>query len=162
MEEKSKISAKNKFTLYLESKNLRKTPERFAILEKIFSLNEHFDVETLHGILEKDSYHVSRATVYNTMGLLIDCGLVRRHNFDNQQPKYEKVGVTSPNHHHLVCTECGKVKEVKDLEFSAYMNARKYTAFTTSYFQLYVYGICNNCARKKKRVLKTKTNKTTK
>lgn len=157
IEDKSKITARNKFTLYLESLNLRKTPERFAILDKIFSINDHFDIESLHGMMEADSYHVSRATVYNTIGLLIECGLVRRHSFDNQQSKYEKVGVSSPNHQHLICTECGKIKEVKDNEFSAYMNARKFTAFTTSYFQLYVYGVCNNCIRKKKKESKDKT-----
>lgn len=162
VEEKNKISAKNKFTLYLKSKQLRKTPERFAILDKIFSLTGHFDVESLYCMLEDASYHVSRATIYNTIDLLIDCGLVRRHSFDNQQSKYEKVGATSPNHHHLICTECGKIKEVKDPEFSAYMNARKYNAFTTNYFQLYVYGICNNCARKKKREAREKTTKVSK
>lgn len=156
IEEKSKITARNKFTLYLTSKHLRKTPERFAILDKIFSLNDHFDIESLHSMLEDDSYHVSRATVYNTMELLTDCGLVRRHSFSNQQAKYEKVGTSSANHQHLICSECGKIKEVKDPEFAAYMNARKYTAFTTTYFQLYVFGICNNCARKKKRIEKEK------
>ena len=150
MEDKSKISAKNKFTLYLNSKGLRKTPERYAILDKIFALNDHFDVEMLHEMLEQDSYHVCKATIYNTIGLLVECGLVRKHSFDNQHTKYEKVNNTNTNHHHLICTECGKIKEVKDPDFSAYMNARKYTAFTVNYFQLYVYGICNNCARKKK------------
>lgn len=162
IEDKAKITARNKFTLYLQSKHLRKTPERFAILNKIFSLNEHFDVESLYCMLENDSYHVSRATIYNTIDLLMDCELVRRHSFDNQQSKYEKNIMTSVNHQHLICSECGKIKEVKDNEFSAFMNARKYTAFTTNYFQLYVYGICNNCARKKNKLAKEKNNKTTK
>lgn len=157
VEEKTKIMAKNKFTLFLGSKQLRKTPERYAILDKIFSINGHFDIESLHDMLESDSYHVSKATVYNTIGLLIECGLVRRHSLDNKQTKYEKIISNSPNHQHLICTECGKIKEVKDNEFSAYMNARKFTAFTTSYFQLYIYGICNNCLRKKKRVTKEKS-----
>lgn len=154
VDEKIKIPAKNKFTLYLKDKKLRKTPERFAILDRIFSLNSHFDVESLYGMLEEDSYHVSKATIYNTIELLIDCGLVRRHSFDNRHTKYEKVVTTSPNHHHLICTECGKIKEVKDNDFFAYMNAKKYNAFTTTYYQLYVYGICNNCIRKKKRIQK--------
>lgn len=154
VDEKNKIPAKNKFTLYLKDKKLRKTPERFAILDRIFSLSSHFDIESLYSMLEDDSYHVSKATIYNTIELLIDCGLVRRHSFDNRQSKYEKVVTTSPNHHHLICTECGKIKEVKDNDFQAYMNAKKYNAFTTTYYQLYVYGICNNCIRKKKRMKK--------
>ncbi len=155
-DEKNKIFARNKFTLYLKDKNLRKTPERFAILDRIFSLNNHFDVELLYRMLEEDSYHVSRATIYNTIDLLIDCGLVRRHNFDNQPTRYEKVVTLSPNHHHLICVDCGKIKEVKDKDFFAFMNAKKYNAFTINYYQLYVYGICNNCLRKKKRLIKEK------
>lgn len=154
IEEKNKIMARNKFTLFLNSKQLRKTPERFAILDKIFSINDHFDIESLHYMMESSSYHVSRATLYNTINLLIECGLVRRHIFDNQQSKYEKVINNSLNHQHLICTECGKIKEVKDNEFSAYMNARKFNAFTTSYFQLYIYGVCNNCIRKRKKEAK--------
>lgn len=155
IEDKSKITAKTKFTLYLESKKLRKTPERYTILEKIFSINDHFDIESLYAALEVDSYHVSRATVYNTIDLLCDCGLVRKHQFGNQQAQYEKVG-GMVNHHHLICTECGKIKEVKDSEFIGYMNSKKYQAFTTSYFSLYVYGQCNNCVRKLKRDKKLK------
>ena len=151
MDDKSKILTKNKFTLFLNSKKLRKTPERFTILEKIFSLNKHFEVDTLHEMLEEDSFHVSKATIYNTINLLNECGLVRKYSFDNQQAKYGKVTSNTTNHFYLICTECGKIKDIKDLEFSAYMNARKYSSFTTKYFQLYVYGVCNNCVRKIKR-----------
>lgn len=151
MEEKIKILAKNNFTLFLDSKKKRKTPERFTILEKIFSLNKHFDIDTLHTMLEDDSFHVSKATIYNTINLLIESGLVKKHSFDKQQAKYGKVVGNTTNQYFLICTECGKVKEVKDLEFSAYMNARKYNSFTTKYFQLNVYGMCNNCVRKIKR-----------
>ncbi len=156
VDDKIKISAKAKFTLYLEGKKLRKTPERFAILDKIFSINDHFDIESLYLSLEQDSYHVSRATVYNTMDLLCDCGLVRKHQFGNLQAQYEKVG-GAVNHHHLICTECGKIKEVKDNEFISYMNSKKYPAFTTSYFSLYVHGLCNNCIRKLKKAGKIKS-----
>lgn len=159
VEEKIRISARNKFALFLDSKQLRRTPERFTILDKIFSLNDSFDIESLHAMLDSGTYHISRATVYNTIKLLIECGLVKRHNLDKKLSKYEKVVSSSPNHQHLICTECNKIKEVKDNEFLGYMNARKFPAFTANYFQLYIYGICNNCARKLK---KNKTNKVSK
>lgn len=150
LDDKSKIAARNKLTLYLESKRLRKTPERYAILDKVLSFNGHFDIVTLYHEMEMGAYHVSRATLYNTIDLFSDCGLVRKHQFGNQHTQYEKVCDTS-NHHHLICTECGKIKEVKDAEFLKYMNTIKYSSFTTSYFTLYVYGICNSCARKLKK-----------
>ena len=150
IDEKAKIAAQNKLTMFLESKKLRKTPERYAILDKVMSFNSHFDIITHNKKMEEDSYHVSRATIYNTMDLLADCGLVRKHQFGNQHAQYEKVCDTS-NHHHLICVECGKIKDVKDTEFIKYMNTIKYPSFSTSYFALYVYGICNRCARKLKK-----------
>lgn len=153
VEDKIKIAAKNNFDKYLKSKGLRKTPERYKILDKIYSINDHFDVDSLYLSLEHEAYHVSRATVYNTVDLLCECGLVRKHQFGNQQAQYEKVG-GAVNHQHLICTECGKIKEVKDPEFLGYMNSKKYPAFSTNYFSLYVYGICNSCARKLKKEAK--------
>lgn len=149
-EEKLKSSARDTFTEYMVAKKLRKTPERYAILDKVFDMTQHFHIDTLSASLEKDAYHVSRATVYNTMELLTDCGLVRCHRFPGQPVQYERVaGVT--NHLHAICTQCGKVKEVKDPELVKLLNSRRYSTFHTSYIALYVYGICSACVRKNRR-----------
>lgn len=152
-EDKTIIIARTKLTEYLDSKKLRKTPERFAILDVVFSHNDHFGIDTLYAEMETRSYHVSRSTVYNTIELFCDCGIVRKHQFGTQQALYEKV-MNSGNHHHLICTECGKIKEVKDAELMKYISMRKYGTFNTSYFSLYVYGMCPTCARKKRKSLK--------
>jgi Fur family ferric uptake transcriptional regulator len=153
-EDKSVLVARAKLSEYLDSKKLRKTPERFAILDVVFSHNDHFGVETIFAEMEENSYHVSRSTVYNTMELFCDCGIVRKHQFGTQKALYEKV-VSSGNHHHLICTECGKIKEMKDSELMRYISMRKYGTFTASYVSLYVYGICSTCARKQRRNKKT-------
>lgn len=146
-EEKIKSAATATFTQFLTQHKLRRTPERFAILEKVFETPSHFCIDTLHSALEESGYHVSRATVYNTIELLIRCGLVRRHTFGNQSPQYEKIaGLTK--HYHLVCSMCGKIREVKDAEIDALLEQRRFGKFIPAYIDLNIYGLCGTCSRR--------------
>ena len=148
-EQYSNTAILKKFTDFLESGSYRKTPERFTILEKILLLPHTFTIVQLNDEMEKESYHVSRATVYNTVELLIQAKIVRRHVFEGMVAQYERI--TLP-HTHLICTSCGKVKEVRDPNFAAFMNARRFNAFNADHYSLYVYGTCSTCARKSKRI----------
>ena len=69
------------FSAYLVQNGHRKTPERFAILSEIYGYNGHFDVETLYEKMKSNNYRVSRATLYNTIELLLACNLVTKHQF---------------------------------------------------------------------------------
>lgn len=145
------------FDRFLASRGLRRTSERYAILRKVMGSTGHFIVETLHASIEADGYPVSRATVYNTIQLLVEAGIVRRHQFANQPAQYEKTADTLLGSHlHLICRRCGKVKEMKDPQLIASITKSRYRSFTPDYFTLYVYGACAACIRKERKLQKSK------
>ncbi len=133
------------FDKFLKDNAKRRTPERSMILECALEFGKQFTVEDLVEAMSHKDFIVSQATIYNTVLLLVEAGVLRQFSVDNRS-HYERADNVS--FIHLKCEHCGKVKLVKDTNFMAYMKARKFPAFTTSYYNFTVYGTCNDCARR--------------
>ena len=158
MTENVKTKVRDILDNYLETNQHRKTPERYAILDAVYSLDGHFTLEDLGEMLERKHFRVSRATLYNTMHLFIELRLVVRHSLVDGT-KYE-ASFNNENHVHQVCTMCGKVTEIQAPLVAEAINETKLQRFRRDAFALYIYGVCSSCQAKQTR--KRNYNKTEK
>lgn len=102
---------------YLRDKGFRNTPERYTILEEIYKLDHHFNVDDLYLIMMQKKYHVSKATIYNTIEIFLDAGLIRKHQFGEKtltSSSYEK-SYFDKQHDHLVIYKKNSNKEIEEI-----------------------------------------------
>ncbi len=160
MKESIKAAVEQILNSYLEMNNHRKTPERYAILNAVYSTNGHFTLDELGEKLAVEyKFPVSRATLYNTLNLFMELRLVIRHRFQGST-KYEAC-YDNNSHCHQMCTVCGKVCEVFSPEISEAIDNLHLKRFRKDGFTLYVYGICSTCQAKITRQRKTEKKKET-
>lgn len=139
---------KSIFSNHLEMNQLRKTPERFAILEEIYRRTDHFDAEALYIHMKTQNYRVSRATVYNTLELLATCDLVKKHQFGKNLTQFEK-SYGYKQHDHLICIDCNKVVEFCDPRIQQIKNMMgDLLKYKVTHHSLNMYGKCNGACEK--------------
>jgi|WetSurMetagenome_2_1015567.scaffolds.fasta_scaffold06117_3 Fur family transcriptional regulator, ferric uptake regulator len=133
---------------YLKTQGkLRSTPARMAVLDAISQTQGHFDAESLYYRLVSNGTKISRATVYNTLDLLQDCGLVSKYRFAESSSRYEKA-FGRPHHHHLICLHCGDILEFVNERLNRLQEdvcgSKEFTPHSSS---LQIFGTCAKCAK---------------
>lgn len=153
-------TATSRFRDYLDRNKLRKTPERFAILEAVYSSDGMFTTDELLSLLVSDRHFVvSRATVYNTVNVLVDAGLAVRHRVGNKT-RYERVSGTGSSHFYMICDNCGSIREFHNEKLLTALSFIHLGKFSAESMTLYVHGLCTKCSnalkRRQKKLLKQK------
>ena len=134
---------------YIQDNNMRYTPEREAIVSEIFSRHDHFSAEELYQRLNERHLNISRASVYRSIPMLIDAGLITRVFMKNGQAFYEHIYGHEP-HFHLRCTYCGHIEEfVEPLLEDLPERLSRSTNFVVDRYRLEALGCCPKCQQKR-------------
>ena len=135
------------FSAYLSKRGLSNTAERQAVLQQILASGSHFQADELYLKLAANKDRpISRATVYRTLSLLTDCGLIRKVAFIDRHSHYEHIF----GHEHLICRKCRRIFEFQDRGLSEALNRIcKDKGFERVSHKIEVVGLCEKCSRKK-------------
>lgn len=135
------------FEDFLAEKNLKTTPQRLLILDTVLEQKEHLSPEEIYEQVKQRDSSVGQATVYRTLKLLTEAGIVEPLDFADGVTRYE-VAFGNKHHDHLICEVCGKNIEIFDatIEERQEMIARKH-GFTLSRHKMYLFGICPDCRK---------------
>lgn len=129
------------FIDYLRENGLKVTKERLMLLEELFNTEEHLDADSLLFRMRSQKRRVSRATVYRTLDLLVQCGLSRKMRLGKENYVYERV-VPGRSHHHMICTVTGKIMEFWDAEVDERLRQLCHDkGFRPTYISISIYGL---------------------
>jgi Fur family ferric uptake transcriptional regulator len=134
---------------YIETKGLRKTTQRDAIIEAAFSTTEHYTAEELLNMARNIDPAVSRATIYRTLPLLVESGVLKEMDFGKDYKFYDPNYIDHPNHNHLICMDCSKIVEFEDVHIDTLETCiSKRLGFTPERKTVRIEAHCDELQRK--------------
>jgi Fur family transcriptional regulator, ferric uptake regulator len=139
-------TAEDKFREFLEIRGEKLTEPRRILVRHIFDSHKHFDADELVADLREAGRQVSRATVYRTLRLLVEAGLLRELRLTNRTAYEHDFGY--PSHDHMHCTECNRIIEFRNDEIRRLREAISTEhGFRASAHRFVITGICPSCSR---------------
>ena len=142
MQKKSELQV---FREYLQKNKLRYTQEREQIIKEIFATHDHFDVDSLYLTIRQKGIHISKASIYRLLPLLIEADLVQDVFFEDGHMHYEHI-YGHEHHCHLRCIECGKIEEFSDPRLKVVeRDLEERFGFKILNHKLDVKGLCPEC-----------------
>lgn len=156
-------SVRQKIYDFISSKGLRRTSQRDAIIEAAFSTTRHYSADELLEMARQVDTSVSRATVYRTLPLLVESGLLKEVDFGKDQRVYDPNFIEHPHHNHLICVDCDRIVEFEDEQIErledrishklGFSPASKSIRIEATCEKLKQLGICENRAREETKML---------
>ncbi len=136
------------FQKHLDQKGFKYTYERRKIYEEVQRTESHFDADQLHEKFKKRGERISRDTVYRTLPLLLEAGVVQKSVGPGKREYFEKLSAKG-HHDHLICLDCGKIIEFKNQEIEVLQDKiYEQYRFKSSFHELRLYGQCPKCGQK--------------
>ncbi|MBT5953321.1 transcriptional repressor [bacterium] len=143
-----KLTPLKKFENYLVENEGRLTSQKKAIVEEVFNIDDHFEVENFIDKLRSEDKKFSRATVYRTIKQLLDAGLIQKISALNGKVFYERK-MTNKEHDHVICNTCGEIYEINDNSIQKILDKYcKDIGFRPEYRSLHIYGLCKDCFKR--------------
>ncbi len=138
---------KDRLKNFIEKKGLRNSRQRMAILEIISDMDDHFSIDELYQKTKSIYPQIGYATIYRTVNLFVDAGILHRRNFHNDSPIYEII-LQQDHHDHIICLGCGKIIEFNNERMERIQNyIAKQFNFEPKFHRFEMYGYCEKCKK---------------
>jgi Fur family ferric uptake transcriptional regulator len=148
---------KFRYQNFIQTNNLKSSKRRDLIFDNIIKIQGHFTADEIYQVMLRIDPDIGIATVYRTIRLLVDCGVLIEHTFGEKKGFFEVNEVDSEHHDHLICNTCGKIIEFHcDIIENHQQRIAEQHQFKINSHKLEIYGVCSECQQQNKALISQK------